>query len=85
MIKTKIILTIIIQIVLSVLAFPAAFIIMFMFNIDMNSKFISAADGSVGSGFYTYLKICGIILIIIWLSFPLFKLTKYYYKKTKKN
>jgi len=55
--KTKFILTIVFQIVFSILAFPVAFIIMIVFDIESNSKFISAADGSVKPAFYALLKI----------------------------
>ena len=55
--KTKFILIVVFQIVFSVLAFPAAFIIMLVFGIESHSKFISAADGSTGPAFYAFLKI----------------------------
>ena len=79
--KTKFILTIIILFILSGLAFPAAFIIMIVFGIESQSKFISAADGSTGPAFYALLKIWGILLLLIWLAYPTFKLIKYYFKK----
>ena len=84
-IKGKHVIVILIQIFLSVLAIPGAFIIMAVFDIKMNSKFISAADGSVGPGFYAYLQILGVILLIIWFSFPLFKLMKTYLIKSNNH
>lgn len=79
--KTKFILIIVFQFILSGFAFPAAFIIMIVFDIESHSKFISASDGSTGPAFYALLKIWGILLVLIWLAYPVFKLMKYYFKK----
>lgn len=79
--KAKFILTIVFQFILSGLAFPAAFIVMIVFGIESHSKFISASDGSTGPAFYALLKIWGILLLLIWLVYPAFKLYKYYFKK----
>ena len=78
--KTKFILIIIFQILLSGLALPAAFIIMIVFDIESQSKFISASDGSTGPAFYAFLKIWGLLVILIWLAYPAFKLIKTYFK-----
>ncbi|MCR9251474.1 MAG: hypothetical protein NXI20_13680 [bacterium] len=84
-ITNKQIITFTIQIFLSVLALPGAFVFMAVFDIHMNSKFISASDGSIGPGFYAYLKIIGIFLLIIWLSPMLFKLLIRNLKKGQVN
>lgn len=81
-IKSKQIVVVVVQMVLTLVALPVAFLVMLVFDIEMNSKFISAADGSVAPGFYAYLKILGCFLLVIWLSYPVFKLmTKYLEKK----
>jgi hypothetical protein len=79
--KTNYILTTTAKFVFSILTFPAAFIIIIVLQIENHSKFISAADGSVGPAFDAYLTICGIILSLIWISYPAYKLIKKYFER----
>lgn len=75
-IKIKHVAIVVIKIICSVIAIPGAFLLMFIFDIHMNSKFISASDGSTGPGFRAYLLILALLLIIIWCTYPLIRLIK---------
>lgn len=78
--RKEILKILVILIVLSVLALPASFLIA-MFSDVVNTKFISAADGSTGPAFDYFIKTFKSILLWIWIIYPLLHFFISYIKK----
>lgn len=76
----KILISLVILIVLSVLALPVSFVIV-LFSDVANTTFISASDGKTGPAFEYFVKTLKNILVLIWIIYPLLHFTIIYTKK----
>jgi hypothetical protein len=73
---TKYLRRLIIKAALSVLTIPASFFIMYLFDLNMHDKFISALDGSTGPAFTTFSIIAIVLLSAVWFNRIIVKIIK---------